>query len=625
MLARGVSHGMWPPENPSLVAPVTLLHHYEVYKHPLDAMLTPEGSYLIELPQDFVGGFTLNASCSFDGSCAAAVSGDGESYKLRSIEIRRPQHISSYATSEVVEVVLLHKCEETATWAAVFVPYEMDASEASGSSLLTMTEQTTLATDIGATCAFNVEAYQELNISAAFDSAFLQHWSTLPTSCAGKGAAARLFRRRTALTASHQAMQRVLDGLASFNHPAALPLLPKSWLVNTWAAGSDSSPQAQVVPQSVEQTQQLLADAEQRQSDAVAELRERKTLMDKAMQDLIKDNTTFAEADAARNDLKQASNELSQLERLVERLSKQVLEGETMVWDSEHVAVDVAAAKTGTASVLEVDAHTASESNMSKLYCSSLAQSPVSISSDAVLDPEKFLPDLKKPFDISVQQSDDEPVGLFQASRVADRVRVTREHSDVSSMGVIDVEGASLAIHYIDILTPAEHAIDGLQSAAEVQLVHVAPKNAIVVSLRLQTRKEDNPNPLLSGLLSSLQGSSSSFDLLSALKEAHPVLQDGEVADYFRYDGTLTMPPCSTAHWYLPTTLGDISHEQVASLQNLTRRPAGLSRPVFKAPLVMRGAQHLLNRITLAGHDRPRSRRFLRSGSNAQLVRKLQV
>mmetsp|Transcript_29118 Transcript_29118/g.53116 ORF Transcript_29118/g.53116 Transcript_29118/m.53116 type:complete len:662 (-) Transcript_29118:126-2111(-) len=625
LLARSSAHGKWPSENPSLVAPVTLLHQYEVYKHPLDAVLTPEGSYLVELPPDFVGGFTLNASCNFDSTCTTAVSGDGEAYKLRSIEIRRPQHVSSFSTSEIIEVVLLHKSEDASTWAAIIVPYEMDANDDAGRSLLTMTEKTTMATAIGDTCAFNVEADQDLNVSSAFDDAFLQHWSTLPTSCPGKSVVGRLFRRRTAMSASRHAMQRVLDGLASFYHPAAMTVLPTSWLVNTWPVGSADPPKAQVVAQTLDEAQQLLSSAEQRQSDAVAEVRERKVLMDEAMRELAEDNCSYPKAEAARNDLKQADNELSQLQGLVERLSKEVFLAQTTVWDAGHAAV--ATVNTDAASsVLEVGERTAHEDpegdHLNKLGCSSLAQSPVSVNSDFVLDPETFLPDLKKPFHVRAQSEAEAPVGL---SRVADRVRIAHDQSGAANLGVIDVEGASFGIDYIDILTPAEHAVDGIQSAAELQLVHVAPKNSIVVSLRLQTRQEDNPNSILSGLLSHLKDGSSSFDLQSVLQDSHPALQAGEIADYFRYDGTLTMPPCSTAHWYLATALGDISHEQVAALRNLTHRPVGLSRPVFKAPLVMRGAQHLLNRITLAGHERPRTRQFLQRSDTRHFLRKLQV
>mmetsp|Transcript_6097 Transcript_6097/g.13515 ORF Transcript_6097/g.13515 Transcript_6097/m.13515 type:complete len:693 (+) Transcript_6097:116-2194(+) len=644
LLARGLSRGQWPMENPSLIAPVTLLHHYEPYTSPLDAVLTEEGSYLIELPAAYLGGFTLNSTCRLNGTCASqqAVRGDGEAYSLRSIEIRRPgMHVSSSgqaaSASHTMEVVLLHRStEDPQRWATIIVPFTVALSASFERSLLSITEDTQLATEVGQHCAFNVEADQILNISSVFESAFLHEWTSLPTTCPGTHVNARTFYRRTPILARYGTLQRLLGALNRFHRGPAMHAAADAWFVNTWDATNSSPPAAQVNYQDQEP---MLENALLMQSDAVAEVRERKDLSDEAFTNLLrKENGSYPIAESARNDLEQADRELSELKSLVERLTHQVSAAETLEWDEDAPKPSSSSASLSHSSSLGQLASEVGSSSTAQyaLDCSALGQSPVAINTRASLDPDRFLPELKRSIHMFGSSPEEQAATSLHAETLADRIRVhshktaaERTADAATGLGSISAEGSHFNIDYVDVLSPAEHAVDGSRSAAEIQLIHSVPgvtpgvgRAGVVVSLRLHVAEENRENPWLAGLLSSPSNFSSS---IAALLEAHPALRDGEVSDYFRYDGTMTSPPCSSAHWYLAAALGDISESQAEALRALIGSHAGVDqqRPIFKAGLVMRGAQTLLSKVTLASARTSRWRRSgtLRSGDGRRSLK----
>jgi carbonic anhydrase len=126
--------------------------------------------------------------------------------------------------------------------------------------------------------------------------------------------------------------------------------------------------------------------------------------------------------------------------------------------------------------------------------------------------------------------------------------------------------------------SPSEHQVDGKNLDLELHLVHKSEKGELsVVGLLFKKGKE---NRSLAPVLDHVPAEVS--------KEASPV--EGVNVDlsslvpakarYYTYDGSLTTPPCSEGvHWYVMSTVGEVSDAQLQQFRGATH--GDTNRPVM--------------------------------------------
>jgi carbonic anhydrase len=128
-----------------------------------------------------------------------------------------------------------------------------------------------------------------------------------------------------------------------------------------------------------------------------------------------------------------------------------------------------------------------------------------------------------------------------------------------------------LQFHYHD---PSEHRLNGRAFAAELHVVH---KNAAgqlaVVGILLEEGAE---NPAFQAFLTNLPEHESKEEDKGVKINVADLLP--AVRTTFRYDGSLTTPPCTEGvAWFIMTTPVQLSSKQIASLERVFKRD---NRPV---------------------------------------------
>jgi len=131
---------------------------------------------------------------------------------------------------------------------------------------------------------------------------------------------------------------------------------------------------------------------------------------------------------------------------------------------------------------------------------------------------------------------------------------------------------------------PSEHKIDGHSFAGEMHLVHVsAAREVLVVAVLFEIGPEDNPFLERLGFPGNLPLNGSSFPLRG--RESSDLMTSFESqfkGQFFRYDGSLTTPPCTEAvHWIVLRTPALVSQRQRDAFKRIFPDPAN-ARPTQK-------------------------------------------
>lgn len=139
----------------------------------------------------------------------------------------------------------------------------------------------------------------------------------------------------------------------------------------------------------------------------------------------------------------------------------------------------------------------------------------------------------------------------------------------------ITVSGHTFTLKQVHFHTPSENLIEGQSFPLEGHLVHAdADGNLAVVAVMY---KEGAPNPALAKLWSQMPEQAGEHKPLEVQVVASELLPAKH--DYFRFNGSLTTPPCSEGVWWLvmkkPAT---ISKEQVEQFAHVMHHPN--NRPV---------------------------------------------
>jgi carbonic anhydrase len=135
-----------------------------------------------------------------------------------------------------------------------------------------------------------------------------------------------------------------------------------------------------------------------------------------------------------------------------------------------------------------------------------------------------------------------------------------------------DVRYDLLQFHYH---TPSEHMINGKSFPAEIHLVHEnMAKELAVVGVLLQ---EGTKNSAFEPFINNLPAEKSDVKDAGVKINANDFLPS--IQTTFRYNGSLTTPPCSEGvSWLLMTTPVELSSEQLSELESIFEE--GNNRPV---------------------------------------------
>lgn len=122
--------------------------------------------------------------------------------------------------------------------------------------------------------------------------------------------------------------------------------------------------------------------------------------------------------------------------------------------------------------------------------------------------------------------------------------------------------------------SPSEHTVDGQFGAIELHLVHSSVDGQkAVVGVLIQ---EGAANPAFQPVWEHLPANAGEEETFDAQVDAATLLPSDQTT--FRYDGSLTTPPCTEGiNWFLMTNMVELSAEQIAAF---TAIYDGNNRPV---------------------------------------------
>ena len=132
---------------------------------------------------------------------------------------------------------------------------------------------------------------------------------------------------------------------------------------------------------------------------------------------------------------------------------------------------------------------------------------------------------------------------------------------DITGGGSLTLDGKNYVLKQFHFHHPSEHTIDGKQFPLEVHFVHASSDGDLAVVGVLF--REGSPNQSLDAIWATAPGregkAAVAFDIDAAkfLPARH---------DAFRYEGSLTTPPCSeTVHWTVMASPQTASADQIAA------------------------------------------------------------
>jgi carbonic anhydrase len=136
---------------------------------------------------------------------------------------------------------------------------------------------------------------------------------------------------------------------------------------------------------------------------------------------------------------------------------------------------------------------------------------------------------------------------------------------NVAEGGSVTLNGKDYALKQFHFHHPSEHTVDGKAFPLEVHFVHAAKDGDLAVVAVMFEEGQANPNldPLwaVAPIHEGEAAISAQIDTLAFMPPAIGV---------FRYEGSLTTPPCSeTVHWTVMTTPVTASPSQIAAFASL--------------------------------------------------------
>jgi len=181
--------------------------------------------------------------------------------------------------------------------------------------------------------------------------------------------------------------------------------------------------------------------------------------------------------------------------------------------------------------------------------------------------------------------------------------------TNTGDMGMISLDGEDFEVDHLQFHCPSEHTIDGKTFDCELQVTHSdRDSGKMLIMAIFYTADGLNSNPLISkmGLPSFAPAYSSSPPLavvggLNLANEFTGLIRAG----FFRYDGSLTEPPCTEGvTWFLLGTPLKMTRQQLESFKLLP----GFNSPANNRPVQLMNGRAMfkdtLPGCFLEGHKR---------------------
>ena len=177
----------------------------------------------------------------------------------------------------------------------------------------------------------------------------------------------------------------------------------------------------------------------------------------------------------------------------------------------------------------------------------------------------------QSPIDITgYEEGDAEPISFsYETDASAVRNSGKAVYVDYAPGSSLSVGPRTFELKSAHIHSPSEHLVDGVSFAAELHLVHADAEGQLAVVGQLFTLGESSA--MVQTILDTAPAAGKTVSAKVGLNARG--YTPGELG-YFRYDGSLTTPPCSEpVEWHVLRTPKTISAEQVDDLLALSGGP----------------------------------------------------
>uniref|UniRef100_A0A0D9XEF7 Carbonic anhydrase n=1 Tax=Leersia perrieri TaxID=77586 RepID=A0A0D9XEF7_9ORYZ len=150
--------------------------------------------------------------------------------------------------------------------------------------------------------------------------------------------------------------------------------------------------------------------------------------------------------------------------------------------------------------------------------------------------------------------------------------------------GKLTIEGKEYTLQQVHWHEPSEHTINGTRFEAEMHMVHEDPSKARAVLSVLFSTKAGLPSKLLTEMgpyFKNLAGKENGEEQVK--QPVDPTTWLDKTSGYYRYDGSLTTPPCTEGViWTIMSKIADASKEQIDVFKSVTKRVEPNARPAQK-------------------------------------------
>jgi len=147
---------------------------------------------------------------------------------------------------------------------------------------------------------------------------------------------------------------------------------------------------------------------------------------------------------------------------------------------------------------------------------------------------------------------------------------------NIRNGGLIKLDGKDFILKQFHFHTPSETMIDDVSYPLEAHFVHASKDNELAVVALLYQPGMDSP--ALDVLLKSLPMNAGESNRLGA-KDMELFERSKKVSEYFRFNGSLTTPPCTEGvRWIVLKTMPSMSIRQLRAFQQALKHPN--NRPI---------------------------------------------
>jgi carbonic anhydrase len=155
---------------------------------------------------------------------------------------------------------------------------------------------------------------------------------------------------------------------------------------------------------------------------------------------------------------------------------------------------------------------------------------------------------------------------------------------DARSAGSLSIGKLRYGLTQFHFHTPSEHAFDGRRTAMEAHFVHAQPSGRLAVIGVLMVAGK--PNPAFSGIMAVAPKAEGEAHLHAPLDPASLLPRS---RDFYRYEGSLTTPPCSeVVDWNVFTHTIEVAQADIDAFKAIFPMNARPLQPMNRRYLLRR-------------------------------------